>query len=349
MQKMMNIWIDLDNSPHVPFFVPIIRELRRKGHSVTITARDCFQTCDLIELSGLEYTKIGRHYGRQIILKACGLLIRGFQLYLFARKKNFVLALSHGSRSLFIAAFLLKIPLVNMFDYEYSKFGLLPDARTKQLVPELLPDDILARQINLATVVKYPGLKEEIYIKDFQPDKSFLEKLAIDSSKALIIIRPPAEEAHYHNPESDDLLAAVLDYVLNKSNVILIVLPRTDKQKKHILNLATKKFPAQVIIPSDVVNGLDLIWHSDLVISGGGTMNREAAVLGVPAYSVFRGKTPAIDKFLEKEGKLRFIKNLSDVKKIKVTKRNHLNIPQLKNDSPLRFIINEIVKTTEDR
>ena len=190
------------------------------------------------------------------------------------------------------------------------------------LVPELLPDDILAQQLDLATVVKYPGFKEEVYVRDFKPDRSFLNRLNIDASQVLITIRPPADEAHYHNPESDSLLDAVLARLLHKPNVVLLLLPRTRKQKEHILNLVKKKPTGKIIIPSGVINGLDLIWHSDLVISGGGTMNREAAVLGVPAYSIFRGKSGAIDRFLAERGKLTFIKDVDDFNMIRIKKRD---------------------------
>lgn len=349
--NVLRIWIDLDNSPHVPLFTPIIRELENLSHEVIITARDCFQTCELLDLAGIKYQRIGKHYGKKFLLKVIGLFIRGFQLYMFGRKKRFSVAVSHGSRSLILAAFLLRIPIVNMFDYEYSKFGLLTNAPKKQLIPEIIPNEVLPKNLYTRRVVKYPGLKEEVYVRDFQPDPDFLtQKLDADPAKVLITIRPPATEAHYHNSESEKILFNLLTYLSKKDNVSLMVLPRTQKQKQDILRFAAHN-KNEIVIPPKAVNGLNLIWHSDLVISGGGTMNREAAILGIPAYSIFKGEIGAIDKFLASKGKLQLIESSVDIQKIQIKKKkshSQLGFTRNEKNNLAAFIVKEITSTASE-
>lgn len=342
----MKVWIDIDNSPHVLFFTPIISELRRRGHEGIITARDCFQTCDLLNLKGFKYFKIGRHYGKNLFLKIYGLLIRAFQLFIFACGKDFSIAVSHGSRSMILAAFLLRIPIINIFDYEYSKFGLfLGSLPTKHLVPEFLPDDILRKQVKLSRVVRYPGLKEQIYIGNFKPDYSLLRKLRIDNKRVVITIRPPATEAHYHNPESERIFEAALHYLAKCENVVMVILPRTEKQKKEIFHLLkSARSRAKFIILEKTVNGPSLIWFSDAVISGGGTMNREAAVLNTPAYSIFKGNIGAVDRYLADLGKVTFISSSSEIKKIKIEKKKRRSVA-IKSETTLDFIVKEILNT----
>src|SRR5580700_8853985 len=74
------VWIDLENSPHVPFFLPIIKELEGRNCRVVLTARDCFQVCELADMAGLKYQKIGHHYGKHRMAKLMGLGIRVLQM-----------------------------------------------------------------------------------------------------------------------------------------------------------------------------------------------------------------------------------------------------------------------------
>lgn len=340
MSKQLRIWIDVDNSPHVPFFSPLIKEMEKMGCEVTITARDCFQTCGLLDMSGREYFKIGRHYGKNLFLKIAGLVIRAFQLYLFGRGKEFSVAVGHGSRSLILAAFLLRVPMVNMFDYEYSKFGpFLNRLATKQLLPALIPDFAVDHVKN---VVKYPGLKEEVYIGDFKPDDSIYDRLGIDSQKVVVTVRPPATEAHYHQANSEEIYNSVIDYLRCQEDITVVVLPRNEKQRKYIEELSGDD-ESNIIIPECVVNGLNLLWHSDLVISGGGTMNREAAALGVPVYSIFGSEIGAIDKYLAASGRLELINKPEDVYQIKIKKSEGYACSYQKRQDLVDFLINEIV------
>src|SRR5262245_61464382 len=114
------IWIDMDNSPHVPFFVPIVEALEKRGYSILLTARDCFQVRELADLFHLKYTLIGRHSGKNTIRKAAGLGVRALQLVSTALKEKPDLAVSVCSRSQLIVARSLGIPSLFIGDYEFA-------------------------------------------------------------------------------------------------------------------------------------------------------------------------------------------------------------------------------------
>jgi len=316
--RKKTIWIDLENTPHVPFFKPIIDELSKKGFSVVLTARNCAQTCGLADRNGFRYKRVGKHFGKNKLFKIIGLLIRALQLMPFILREKPALALSHGSRSQVVAAYLLRIPSVMIFDYEFVQV-VKP---TWVILPEVVPD--VAFNIDNRRIFKYPGIKEDVYVPTFTPDSVILGDLGLKGNELIITIRPPATEAHYHNAQSEVLFNAVIEHFGQKNDARMILLPRSKTQEIDIKN----KWPVlvsmgRIIIPEQVVDGLNLIWHSDFVISGGGTMNREAAALGVPVYSIFRGKIGAVDKFLEKTGKLILLENIDDINnKISVVKRD---------------------------
>lgn len=315
------IWIDMDNSPHVPFFRPIIRELENRGYEVMLTARDCFQVCKLADLYGMDYQKVGVHYGKNKIMKGVGLLFRSAQLASFVLRRTPDLALSHGSRSQMILCSLLRIPSVMMTDYEFAKG--IPFFRPDWLiVPDMIPESSVAD--HAAQIRRYSGLKEDVYVPSFQPEQGVLEELGIDRRKVIVVVRPPATEAHYFKPESLDLFEAAMAWLGDAGQVSVILLPRNDGQVAYV----SEKWPellksGKVLIPPHVIPGLNLIWYSDLVISGGGTMNREAAALGVPVYSIFRGDIGSVDQHLADEGRLTIINNPEELRtKIELRKRD---------------------------
>lgn len=340
------IWIDLDNSPHVPFFKPIIEELNKRGYQVMLTARDCFQVCSLADLFNLHYKRIGRHYGKNKVLKVAGLFIRSLQMAPIALRQKPDLALSHGSRAQMLLASVAGIPWVVICDYEHVK--LLPFIHaTKLIVPEVIPEEVLKNHGRV--VRKYPGIKEDVYVPNFKPDFRILSGLGIPGEALVVTIRPPATEAHYHNPESEKLFEAVIDFLGHNPNLRMVLLPRNKKQ----VILIRQMWPqwcnnGKIIIPEQVVNGLNLIWYSDLVVSGGGTMNREAAALGVPVYSIFRGKIGAVDKYLAETGRLTLLESVEDVRtKIILAPRHRPAKPEHTNRAALDRIIDEIVSVLE--
>ena len=314
------IWIDLENSPHVPFFLPIIREMEARGYKVLLTARDCFQTCELADLAGLKYRKIGHHYGKNPIAKLTGLAIRILQLASVVLRERPQIGVSHCSRASIVLSALLGIPSINIIDYEFAdqRFTGLFGSRRKKwvLTPSIVPSDGFERCGTLADhILHYPGIKEDVYVPFFQPDPSWTSTLGITSEDTVVTIRPPATEAHYHNPESEKLLMAVFDELESHPEVKTILLPRTPKQEVEIRKERPKLFETgRMIVPEHALNGLDLIWRSDAVISGGGTMNREAAALGVPVFSLFRGTLGAVDRHLAETGKLVLLGSEEDVR-----------------------------------
>lgn len=340
------VWIDLDNSPHVPFFLPIIEELKKRGFEVTLTARDSYQVCELLKFHNVSCTVIGGHWGRHRTLKILGTLGRALRLVPVMAKRRPDLAVSHGSRAQILASYLLGIPTVTILDYEFTAdTGFLKSHWI--FVPHFIPDS--ATQSVKREVLKYPGLKEDVYVPRFQPDPSLRSRLGLDGKKLMVTVRPPATEAHYHNPEAETLLDAALKLLVNHPDAQVILLPRNQRQEK-ILREAWGQWidNKKIIIPSSVVDGLNLIWFSDLVISGGGTMNREAAALGVPVYSIFRGRIGAVDKYLAASGRLTLLETVEDVRtKILLRPGNAARKDPIDQSMALECIVNGISSIAE--
>jgi uncharacterized protein len=319
MTRAHSIWIDLDNSPHVPFFRPIIGALQALGHPVVLTARDAYNVSALLELHRLPAAKIGRHFGRHRAMKAAGLAIRAAQLVPFATRHRPALAVSHGSRAQTLAAKLLGIPSVVIADYEHVTHVTRPDWI---IVPDIIPIDAARKYSD--RVLKYPGIKEDVYVPAFSADPSIMGELGLSDDAIVVTVRPPATEAHYHCPQSDELSEAALRFVISDERTRVVLLPRNDHQKAEIERcFAGQLARGKMIIPPRAVDGLNLVWHSDLVISGGGTMNREAAALGIPVYSTFRGPTGAVDRYLAAQGRLVLLESASEVpSRVAMKKRN---------------------------
>ncbi len=342
--RRKTIWIDLENSPHVPFFKPIIGELKKRGHEVVTTARDCFQVCGLADLMGVEYKKVGRHYGKHLLLKGAGLVIRSLELVPPILKRKPDIAVSHGSRSQVATAAALGIPSIVIIDYEYVQTIVKP---TYTAVPEMLSDDDM-KGCYRKSLFKYPGIKEDVYVPDFRPDPSILKELGIRDGELVVTVRPPATEAHYYVPESGQLFEATVNFLGQQENIRMVMLPRNEKKQTAWIKDQWSEWcgSGKIVFPEHVVDGLNLIWHSDLVISGGGTMNREAAALGVPVYSIFRGTIGAVDRYLSENGRLVLLESVEDVRtKIALEKRNPSGQPENVNRKALDAIV-EIIETS---
>jgi len=342
------IWIDIDNSPHVPFFVPIVETLRKNGHQVIVTARDAYQVRQLMELHKLSCQFIGRHYGKNRAAKIAGTVLRAGQLAPEMFRQKIDLAVSHGSRAQVLCGYALGIPTLFILDYEFiAKMGFIrPDYI---FVPQMIPDskDLAPKR----KVLRYPGLKEDVYVPRLQVDPSVKKKLGFGENDLVVTVRPPATEAHYHNPESDTLLDAALNFLMQSPDVRVVLLPRNENQTKILRQTWAKWIDSRrIVIPEHVVDGLNLIWFSDLVISGGGTMNREAAALGVPVYSIFRGRIGAVDRHLQMDGRLTLIESVDDMAKKIVLQRRQKNKQRLFDQRPaLQAIIGGITEITAAR
>jgi len=335
------IWVDLDNTPHVPFFIPVIRELENRGHTVVVTARDAFQVCELADRKRLSCLKIGRHYGKHTLLKIFGLVWRSLQLFPFYWKQKPDVALSHGARSQLLLSNVLGKPTILISDYEFSKTPWLIAPRW-EIVPTSLSTEGLHSNSN--RVRKYQGIKEDVYAPEFCPDPSLLDELGLNDKSLIVTVRPPANEAHYHNPESELLLEQLMKRICRTPYVTAVLLPRNDQQERSLRQQHPEWFSnGKTIVPDKAVDGLNLLWYSDLVVSGGGTMNREAAALGVPVYSIFRGKIGAVDRKLEQEGRLVLVRTEPEVNtKIIFERRDKTHLPNGGPRVALRDIVDHI-------
>ena len=345
-KNQKKIWIDLDNSPHVPFFIPIIEELQKRGHQILLTARDSYQVCELLEFHHLACKVVGSHWGKNRFLKTLGTLGRAARLVPLAFREKPDLAISLVSRAQLLACKALSIPMVVTFDYEFvvKMQFLQPDWI---LVPEVVPDS--GAGVAKRGIFHYPGLKEDVYVPRFKPDATLRKELGISETHMLVTVRPPATEAHYHNPESDKLLSAALNFLTKQHDVRVALLPRNDRQsvtlRKEWGDCIAK---GKIVIPRHVMDGLNLIWNSDLVISGGGTMNREAAALGVPVYSIFRGKIGAVDRYLAENGRLVLLECVEDIyTKIVLKRREQARCDFSESSAALRRISEAIISIAE--
>ncbi|MDD5362995.1 MAG: DUF354 domain-containing protein [Ignavibacteria bacterium] len=323
------IWFDLDNSPHVPIFRPIFSELEKRGIKFIVTARDFAQTKDLLDFWNIEYTLIGKHGGKSKFGKLRNLITRAFQLRNFIKNKDVKLAVSHGSRTQIIAAKLLKIPSLLMLDYEYTETKIFNLFATKLLIPEFIPDErLIGAGFKMKKVIRYGGFKEEIYLQSFIPDLNFRKSHDIPENKILVIIRPPALLGNYHDPKSEKLFVEAIKYFAKNENTFILVISRTKEDRTLIKNyIASGNFR----FLEHAVDGLQLLYAADITLSGGGTMNRESALLGTPTYSIFTGKRPYLDEYLSDKGDLKFIDTVDDIKYICIDKKKLCNFTSTQN------------------
>jgi predicted glycosyltransferase len=308
----MRAWIDVTNSPHVVFFRPLVALLQSRGHEVTITARDFAQTLELLDDAGLEHTVVGPpHAGASRAGKVRAMSARLRALRRFARARGFDVALSHASHELPLIARSLGVPSSYAFDYEFARaqHGLGCRAATRVVVPDAIPQERLDRiGAPARKVQRYPGLKEEYYLHGFEPDARVLDRLGVDRSLVLAVVRTPPEVSLYHR-HTNPLFAGVLERLGSDPDVHAVVLPRTPEQRASIRDAALPS----LLVPDRAVDALSLVALADLVVSAGGTMNREAVALGTPVYTTFSGRMGAVDDRLVAEGRLQRLDDASGI------------------------------------
>jgi predicted glycosyltransferase len=312
----MRIWVDMSAPAHVLVLRPIIERLRAQGHAVEVTSRDYAQTQALLELHGMTHTPIGQHGGASRLRKGYRLAARTTAMVRFGRRRSFDLALAHGSNDLAIAARALGIPEANMHDYEYAVTQHRIGCRLAKRVmfPDSVPLERLRRfGVGPDKFFPYPGLKEEYYLFDFEPDAGVMERLAVDTSRVVVAVRPPPDVSLYHR-KSNPLFPKVLTRLGQDSGVQAVVLPRTETQREFIESL---QLPS-LIVPPGAVEAQSLVALADLVVSAGGTMNREAAALGTPVYTTYGGRLGGVDEALIRDGRLR---PLTDPRALQLEKR----------------------------
>jgi hypothetical protein len=314
----MRLWIDLANSPHVPFFRALVNRFVDQGHEIEITAREFAETIPLARAAGFEPKVVGAHAGRAVSAKAGSLMSRAWALAAWARKRQFDLAISHNSYSQIVAARALGLRTITLMDYEYQPANHLAFRfASRVIVPASFPEQRLRRfGARARKVRRYHGTKEDVYLAGFQPDPSFgaqLSELGVKPDNVLVLMRPPAHDALYHRFQNT-LFDEALTMLLANENAQVILLPRNEAQRAAY---SVKG----VIIPPAPLDGANLIAASDLVISAGGTINREAAALGVPAASIYAGKWAAVDEGLVNAGRLQRFANTNELRQLRIEKK----------------------------
>jgi uncharacterized protein len=329
---VVRVWIDLTNSPHVLVMRPIVELLREDGHDVRVTARDFAQTLGLLQRLEIPHTAIGRHRGERLAAKAGGLALRSAALTRWALadarragsrsrrpgerpRRRFDIALGHGSNDLSVAAAALGIPSATMFDYEWAAVQHQVNCRLARavVVPDAIPAERLARYGARGKLQPYAGLKEEYYLADFEPQRAVLEELGLDGARPIVVVRTPPEVSLYHR-FGNELFAGVLEHLRGAAarGVQSVVFPRTDAQRRELRGVS------DFVVPERAVDAQSLIALADLVVSAGGTMNREAVALGTPVYTTFEGRLGAVDERLIADGRLR---RLRDPTQIQIQKK----------------------------
>jgi len=305
----MRVWVDLTNSPHVLVLRPVIEALRAQGHEVSITARDFAQTLGLLERFEIGHTVVGRHRGGRLAAKGLGLVSRSTALARWAGGQRFDLAIGHGSNDVTVAARLLRIPCATMFDYEWAAAQHTVNCRLAQtvVVPDAIPTRRLTRYGATASkIAAYPGLKEEYYLAAFEPEPAVLDALALDAAEPIAVVRTPPAVSLYHRFEND-VLGGVLERLRGSQTVVL---PRTAQQREELRDRG-------FVVPEQAIDAQSLIAYADLVVSAGGTMNREAVALGTPVWTTFQGRLGAVDERLIAEGRLNVLERAEDVTLVK--------------------------------
>jgi predicted glycosyltransferase len=297
----MRVWVDCTAAAHPLVLRPIVERLRGEGHEVEVTARDYGQTLGLLERLGIPHTVIGRHGGAGTAGKAAALGRRSAELARWARGRRFDVALAHGSVDIAVVSTILRIPLAQMQDYEHAGLQrqLAFRAARRVLVPDAIPVEAMHRAgAAPEKLFRYPGLKEDYYLADFEPDEAVLEELGVGRDGVLAVVRPPPETSAYHAPNA--LYEAVLDRIAADERATAVVIPRTEGQAAA----ARARNEESLIVPGRAIDAQSLIAFADVVVSAGGTMNREAVALGTPVYTIFSGRMGAVDEKLIADGKL---------------------------------------------
>jgi uncharacterized protein len=302
----LRVWIDLTNSPHVLVMRPVIEVLRARGDEVLVTARDFAQTLGLLERFRIDHTAIGHHRGGRLSAKGLGLAQRSGALVRWAAGRKIDVALGHGSNDVSVAAKLLRIPSATAFDYEFARVQHTINGHlaTRVVLPDVIPPERLKPYgMRPEKLRPYEGLKEEYYLADFEPDPAVLTELGLSRERPLAVVRTPPAVSLYHRFE-----APVFTQVLHKlKGEQVVVLPRTSEQRDELAR------EGGFIVPERAIDAQSLIAFADLVISAGGTMNREAVALGTPVWTTFEGRLGAVDERLINDGRMRRLMSADDV------------------------------------
>ena len=296
--------MDCTAAAHPLVLRPIVDRLEAQGHETFITTREYGQTVGILDRLGLPYTVVGEHGGASRLGKVRALGGRSGRLARLVWRRRPDLALAHGSVDVAIVSALFLIPSVQMQDYEFARLqrNVAFRAARRVLAPDSIPVERLKRLgAGPKKLVRYPGLKEEYYLDGFEPDPGVLGELGLDREKVIVVVRPPPETSEYHAP--NDLYGATIQRLAGDERTQVVVIPRTVEQGEGARALDA----GNLIVPAQAIDAQSLIAFADLVVSAGGTMNREAVALGTPVFTTFTGRMGGVDEALIAEGRLQVL------------------------------------------
>jgi predicted glycosyltransferase len=334
----MRIWADCTAAAHPIVLRPIVEGLRERGHEVSVTSREYGQLTGILERLGLEHRVFSAHGGASSAAKARALATRSTALARWARRESFDLALAHGSVDVAVVGTLLRLPSVQMQDYEWAGLQrkLSWRAARRVIVPDAIPADRLeAAGARPEKVFRYPGLKEDYYLADFVPDESVLGELGVDLERLLVVVRPPPETSAYH--ADNPLYGGVIERLAADPSAVGVIIPRTERQRAEL----TARDEPSLIVPDRAIDAQSLIAFADLVVSAGGTMNREAVALGTPVYTIFTGRMGAVDEQLIAAGRLR---ELRDPRDLELRKRD--SVPGVREPRDPALLVDAVLEAT---
>ena len=337
----MRVWVDIENAPQAWFFRPLLPALRARGAETVVTVRDYGEAVALLKAAGEPYAIVGGVRGDTRLARSAAVLTRTAALVTYARGRKIDVAMSHGVRSHLAAAAVLRIPCVTGYDYEHASKLMVHRLASEVLMPRVLLDHLRARGGDVARVTGYDGLKEEIYLHELRPDPAIYAALGLDPVRPIVTLRPPSFHAHYASEAGNELFFEVLAALRRDRAAQVVVTARDRGQRDAVINVCRED--RRVRVPERPVDGLNLVWHSDLVISGGGTMAREAALLGVPSASIFRGELGAVEASLESDGRLRRISRAAEIDQLPLTRSRDDRIPPPARLDLVDFIVERIL------
>jgi predicted glycosyltransferase len=318
----VRIWIDIENPPQVQYLLPLRPAFERLGADVVVTARDYGNTFELLEQAGIPYTPVGESYGAAKWQKVTGLAGRTAKLARFLRKAGRPDASISASRAAAVAGRLLRHPSFVIIDYEHVSLAVQRLMRSRVLYPDAIDASAFrARGIRDSELVPFRGLKEDLSFAGIDLEAEPAHELPVGADLVRALVRPAAEESHYYREESGQMAFAVLERLAADERTVVVFAPRYPRQAEYLQRFEWRNEP---VVLDRAVPFVSLLKAVDLVVSSGGTMLREAAYLGVPAYSTFQGETGGVDRHLESLGRLHLLSSPADLDRIELEKSGPL-------------------------
>lgn len=332
---MKKIWFDITNTPHVHFLLgvkDILDDIDQ--YSYTYTSREFSETNKLLHQKiGDNFTSIGKHYGKKNINKVRGLISR----FLDVSKSvgEYDISISNGSENAIWLSFLKRKKSIAFGDNDTARQWTYGRFVSFAFFPNAIPKSVLTKQgIPDRKLYLYDGYKEDIYLSGFKPDQNFLSKLPFQE---YVIVRPENLMANYiRNNEVRSIVPDLLK-MLSGSGVNILYLPR------YKVDFEYAKGIKGIYIPDEPINGLDACFYANAVLTGAGTLAREAACMSVPAYSFYAGKQLlAVDQQMIKKEMVMYSRDPDQI--VQSVIRKNKNEPEFSRSKIVRDEVQEKLK-----